>query len=162
VIAILVILGSAVWTFLSNPFVEPVTTTVPTTSTVSTKLVTGSATMVQSELQSIDSPDFKAVVTSEGCSGLQKDGSKFIIDECSGGITVFFNVDPINGNWMKICGGWLDGRDLLLRSKRVLDSMGIRNTSCAADTVTVNSTNGNTVVYNICGSKIYLDGGCIV
>jgi hypothetical protein len=162
-IAILVILGAAVWTFLLKSPVAPVTTTVITTTTAEVfDPVTASILSVRSNVSALGSDPLTNVVTAVNCTGFQRNGDAGAVTNCLDNVTVYFQIDPSSNVLLWMCSGYADGKDAYTRGWRVLNAIGI-TTACGVDTVNQISENDRGKLYYICGRNVRISGnGCIV
>ena len=123
---------------------------------------TGDVEGVLGELNSASAPlDTIGIVEYERCGELDKLDNVWTIGGCKDDISIILTLDPVNGNYMRVCGGWSDGGELLQKSPDVLKSINFK-TDCDASSVRLLGEEGMKKIYNVCGKTVYMEGGCIV
>jgi hypothetical protein len=123
---------------------------------------TDAAQKVLDEINSISpSGDTTSLLQAERCTSLSKSASEWTITGCKDDLSIRLVFRADGGYSMKVCGDWSDGKEAFEAAKDALAALGL-STDCDAGTINLLKTEEGTDVYNVCGSELYLKGGCIV
>jgi len=105
--------------------------------------------------------DTRNLIIAERCTTLTKSSTEWTVTDCKDDLTIHLIFVQDGGYFMRVCGNWDDGMDVFQNAKGVLTALGL-NTNCDASTISFLRMEDSTSVYNVCGSNLYLKGGCIV
>ena len=123
----------------------------------------GSVDGVVNELSSIDAPeDTISIVTLENCKGIDESTGEWTIYACDDeDMVIYLDIGDVSGYSMRVCGGWVDGKDVVQNSPNVLSSIGFDD-ECNVNSIFLSSENDNYKVYDVCGYELYMAGGCVI
>lgn len=128
-----------------------------------TSVIPGSAYEVADELNSIDAPDdMISIVMLENCKGIDKSAGEWTIYACDDeSMAIYLDIGDVSGYSMRVCGGWTDGKEVAQNAPNILSSVGFSG-ECDVNSIFLSDESDNYKVYDICGYKLYMAGGCII
>lgn len=101
------------------------------------------------------------LINFEKCTELSKNETEWVISDCKDNIRIYLELLPGGRYYMRICGGWADGKEVVQEAKDILTVLGM-NVSCDLNlTYSLMRTESDVQIYNVCGKNLYLSEGCI-
>jgi len=105
--------------------------------------------------------DIRAIVEVEECEDMSKSAEKWAISGCTEDIIIYVITDTGGRPVMQVCGNWVDGKDVAENGAIALNSFGF-DVSCDKDSIVLVEERPGEKIYDICGSNVYMRGGCII
>lgn len=105
--------------------------------------------------------DTTDLIKFEDCTELTNFGTEWLITGCKDDIEIHLILLPDGKYYMRICGGWTDGREVVQKAKDILRVLGI-DANCDLNlTYALMRTESDVQIYNVCGKEMYMSGRCI-